>query len=192
MIEVLVFSTYPPCPMTGSIFTFCCTLSPFFSLAEQIPCHSYKWNVGIIIHCVQNINPRAFSTSGFHSFTMATKAIRIIKSSQPQRQFWVIWQFFLNLPSPSPPRLTTKARSPQSKWSYVFGGFLLAREALGPRMRSTLSCPGSSSHNSYLPRRRGKCGLWPCIWEWESLRLGQRRSHPLCCVPSAGRVGIMR
>lgn len=79
------FSTYPPCPMTGSIFTFCCTLSPFFSLAEQIPCHSYKWNVGIIIHCVQNINPRAFSTSGFHSFTMATKAIRIIKSSQPQR-----------------------------------------------------------------------------------------------------------
>lgn len=24
------FSTYPPCPMTGIIFTFCCILSPFF------------------------------------------------------------------------------------------------------------------------------------------------------------------
>lgn len=36
--------TYPPCPTTGNIFTFCCMLSPFFFFAEYIPCHSWKRN----------------------------------------------------------------------------------------------------------------------------------------------------
>lgn len=112
--------------------------------------------------CVQNINPRIFSTPSFDSFTIA-KAIRIQITPTPNTILGNL-TFFLNLPSPSPSELLGKARSKRPCFQWPTEALACVRSA--PLLPHT-HC---SSPKSYL-LREGAEGRWP-----RALHLGEGES----------------